>query len=96
MKWAEESGASNAVSQALAKITTDAARVAGLSSGQLAVGSAADVCLFDPVKRWKVEAKALASQGKHTPFIGYELAGQVKTTIVGGQLAYQRPVLSAN
>jgi dihydroorotase len=36
---------------------------------------------------WK---PALASQGKHTPFLGYELAGQVQTTIVAGRVAYQR------
>ncbi|MBI1889962.1 MAG: dihydroorotase [Burkholderiales bacterium] len=94
LKWAEESGASHSIAKALAKVTTDAARVAGLSSGQLAVGADADICLFDPAARWKVEAKALASQGKHTPFLGYELAGQVKMTIVGGQLAYQRPAPS--
>jgi dihydroorotase len=33
---------------------------------------------------------ALASQGKHTPFLGYELAGQVQATIVAGRVAYQR------
>jgi len=37
-----------------------------------------------------VQASALASQGKHTPFIGYELSGQVQATIVAGHVAYQR------
>jgi dihydroorotase len=46
--------------------------------------------MFDPETRWKVDAKALASQGKHTPFLGYELAGQVKTTIVAGHIAFER------
>jgi len=46
--------------------------------------------VFDPQVRWKVEAKALASQGKHTPFLGYELSGQVKTTIVSGHVAFVR------
>ena len=32
----------------------------------------------------------LASQGKHTPFLGYELAGQVQATIVAGRVAYRR------
>lgn len=91
LKWADESGAANALSKTLAKVTIDAARVAGLPSGRLAAGGNADICLFDPTARWKVEAKALASQGKHTPFLGYELAGQVKMTLVGGKIAYQRP-----
>jgi dihydroorotase len=37
-----------------------------------------------------VEAGALASQGKHTPFSGYELPGRVRCTLVGGQLAFER------
>lgn len=92
LKWADECGhgAPQAVSCAIAKVTADAARVAGLASGQLAVGSAADICLFDRAMRWKVEAKALASQGKHTPFLGYELSGQVKATIVAGHVAFIR------
>lgn len=90
LKWAEECGDNATVSKAIAKITSDAARIVGLASGQLAVGGIADVCLFDPAMRWKVEAKALASQGKHTPFLGYELSGQVKTTIVAGHIAYTR------
>ncbi len=40
--------------------------------------------------RWLVNGAALASQGKHTPFLGYELTGQVKATVVGGRIAYQR------
>ena len=97
LKWAEEyvapQGGTSAVSplsKALAKITFEAARVAGLPAGQLGVGCNADVVLFDPAARWTVEASALASQGKHTPFLGYDMAGQVRATIVGGHVAYQR------
>ncbi|QRX81000.1 dihydroorotase [Glaciimonas sp. PAMC28666] len=92
LKWAEEHVApsEHPLSRALAKITHDAARAAGLTAGQLGVGSVADICLFDPAVRWTVEAKSLASQGKHTPFLGYELTGQVKATIVAGQIAYER------
>ncbi|MDQ1919867.1 dihydroorotase [Massilia pseudoviolaceinigra] len=100
IKWADDyagmqhgaAGSSSPLSRAIAKITTDAARIAGLTVGQLAPGAAADVVVFDPAARWTVEASALASQGKHTPFLGYELAGQVKATIVGGRIAFQRQV----
>jgi dihydroorotase len=92
LKWASDGkGHSQAsVAQAVAKITSDAAKIAGLPSGQLTVGSVADVCIFDPAARWTVEPKALASQGKHSPFLGYEVPGQVKTTIVAGQVRYDR------
>jgi dihydroorotase len=35
-----------------------------------------------------VEPSALRSQGRHTPFGGYELPGRVKATLVGGRLAF--------
>jgi dihydroorotase len=98
LKWVDDSVDKNdshsvggsRLSRALAKITSDAARVAGLSCGTLGVGSVADICVFNPELHWKVEARALASQGKHTPFLGYELAGQVQVTIVAGKVAFVR------
>ncbi|NIA57396.1 dihydroorotase [Massilia sp. TW-1] len=91
LKWAaEQTNDAKALATALAKITSDAARTAGLAAGTLAQGASADVVLFDPDVRWTVNAAALASQGKHTPFLGYELAGQVKTTIVAGHVAFER------
>ncbi|MGH8853178.1 MAG: dihydroorotase [Telluria sp.] len=90
LKWAEDQHGAGALSQALAKVTSEPARVAGLPAGTLSVGAAADVVLFDTDARWTVERKALASQGKHTPFLGYELAGQVRATVVRGRVAFQR------
>jgi dihydroorotase len=92
LKWAEEQGGreGGALAQAIAKVTRDPARIAGLPAGTLSVGASADVVLFDPDARWLVAPAALASQGKHTPFLGYELTGQVKATIVAGHLAWQR------
>lgn len=92
LKWAEENGGglSQSIAAAIAKITIDAARAANLPCGQLSVGSVADVCIFDPAARWKVESKSLASQGKHTPFLGYELSGRVTATVVAGHVAFMR------
>lgn len=91
LKWAEEQhGQADALPRAIRKITADAARTAGLSAGTLSVGASADVVLFDPQARWLVAPSALASQGKHTPFLGYELSGQVKATVVAGHLAWER------
>jgi dihydroorotase len=92
LKWASETGRADPslLSRAIAKVTSDAARIVGLPCGQLGVGSCADICLFDPAARWTVKADALASQGKHTPFLGYEMSGQVKATLVAGHVAFQR------
>ncbi len=91
LKWAHEQGGDDAaLARAISRITIDAARTAGLGAGTLSVGAPADVVLFDPDTRWTVAASSLASQGKHTPFLGYELAGQVRATVVAGQVAYER------
>jgi len=58
-------------------------------TGHLAVGGLADVCVFDPQAAWVVQADALVSQGKHTPFSGYELPGRVRSTLVSGHVVYQ-------
>lgn len=64
-------------------------RFAGLAS--LAVGSPADVVLFDPNERWRVDASRFASKGKNTPLDGVTLRGKVKTTIAGGEIAFGGP-----
>ncbi len=94
LKWGQESGVG--LTRALAVLTSEPARVLGsalgtlqASAGQLVVGGVADVCVFDPQAEWTVSPQALRSQGKHTPFAGYELPARVRSTIVGGQIAYQ-------
>ncbi|MDQ3059499.1 MAG: dihydroorotase [Pseudomonadota bacterium] len=94
-QWGEDSQAG--LSRALAVLTSEPARVLGnalgtlqASAGRLVKGGVADICVFDPDMRWTVEPAALRSQGKHTPFAGYELPGQVRYTLVGGQVAFER------
>jgi dihydroorotase len=87
LKWAAETGVP--LSAALAKITSGAARVLGIDAGHLTAGSAADICIYDPGQRWKVERAALRSQGKNTPFLGVELAGKACYTLVEGQVVYE-------
>ena len=94
LKWSQDSDIP--LSTALGTITSGPAAVLGASLdkrqgrvGCLVVGGVADVCIFDPQAAWVVEPSALRSQGKHTPFSGYELPGRVRTTLVGGQVAFQ-------
>ncbi|MGH8641553.1 MAG: dihydroorotase [Burkholderiales bacterium] len=87
LKWAEESKATPAA--ALARITSDAARVLNVDAGHLTPGHAADICIFDPARHWKVAPEALKSQGKNTPFVGLELKGRVRCTLVDGQVVYE-------
>ncbi|MBI2772778.1 MAG: dihydroorotase [Burkholderiales bacterium] len=94
LKWGQESGVG--LPRALAVLTSEPARVLGsalgtlqASAGQLVEGGVADVCVFDPQAAWTVAPGALRSQGKHTPFSGYELPGRVRCTITAGQVAYE-------
>lgn len=94
-KWSSDSGGAATLMRALAVLTSEPARVLGASlgtlqasAGRLVEGGVADVCVFDPAAMWTVEPGTLRSQGKHTPFSGYQLPGRVKYTVVGGHLAY--------
>jgi dihydroorotase len=87
LKWAAESGMP--LDRGLARITSDAARVLGIDTGHLRVGAVADVCIFDPECYWRVDRAALRSQGRNTPFLGLELKGKVRWTLVEGQIVHQ-------
>jgi dihydroorotase len=86
LKWAAEMKVP--LAKALARITTDPARVLGIKAGTLTVGAAADVCIFDPQAEVLISRSNLKSQGKNTPFLGYSLPGRVKATLLDGKLVY--------
>jgi dihydroorotase len=86
LKWAAEDRVG--LPAALAKLTHAPAALLGVAAGTLAVGQPADVCVFDPAAHWKVERAALRSQGNNTPFLGLEVPGRVRYTLVGGQVVF--------
>jgi dihydroorotase len=86
LKWATE--AKLPLVRALARITSDPARILGITAGSLAPGAAADVCIFVPDAPLRVARDSLKSQGKNTPFLGRELRGRVRCTLIEGHLAY--------
>ncbi|HEY5581574.1 MAG TPA: dihydroorotase [Rhodoferax sp.] len=93
LKWSQDSGVS--LARALAVVTHGPAAVLGASlgkrqasTGRLLAGGAADLCVFDPAAAWTVQSDALRSQGKYTPFSGYELPGRVRCTIMEGRIAF--------
>ena len=94
LKWGADSGLP--LTQTLATVTQrpvavlgEALGSLGSSAGRIVDGGIADLCLFDPAAHWRVEPSALKSQGKHTPFAGYELPGRVVATLVGGHVAHE-------
>jgi dihydroorotase len=88
IKWADE--ARLPLAQALSRITVEPAKVLRLPVGRIEAGAAADICVFDREAFWRVEPRALKSQGHNTPFLGYELPARVRATIVDGHVAYEQ------
>ena len=56
--------------------------------GRLVEGGVADLCLFDPGPRTRLDPATLRSQSRHTPFAGHTLPGRVAATIVAGNVAH--------
>ena len=77
------------LAQTLARITSEPARILGVAAGSLRPGAPGDVVLFDPAAAVRISPESLKSQGKNTPFLGYELAGRVRCTIVDGNVVYE-------
>ena len=87
LKWGE--ARKLPLAKTLARITCNAAEVLGVKSGRLAAGAPADIAIFDPQAMLRVSPETLRSQGKNTPFAGYELPGRVRYTIVDGNVVYE-------
>ena len=95
LKWSQDAGVP--LARAVAAVTSEPARVLGAalgtlqaSVGRIVEGGVADLCVLNASAAWTVQADALRSQGKHTPFSSYELPGRVRCTLVGGQLAFEK------
>lgn len=87
LKWGEE--AKLPLATVLARITSEPARILGIPAGGVTEGESADLCVFDPRERWKVEPARLKSQGRNTPFAGYEMLGKVRYTLVEGHIVHE-------
>jgi dihydroorotase len=65
------------------------ARVFNLPGGSLKRGSVADVTVFDPSERWKVDPSKFLSKGRNSPYTGMTLVGRAACTIVAGSVVYR-------
>lgn len=79
------------LSQAIQLLTEHPANILGLNCGSLQTGSSADLVIVDPEDYWTLTSDNMLSEGKNSPFIGWEFNGQVEMTFFQG-----RPVYLAN
>ena len=77
------------LSRVIALLSTQPAQLLHLTGrGSLAVGSFADVVLFDATALWTYHAAASKSKSRNTPFDGWTLPGKVQTTLSEGRVVY--------
>jgi len=75
----------------LALVSSRPAQTLGLAGrGSLAVGSPADVAVFDPEEKWVFRAADSRSRSKNTPFDGWQMQGRVKLTVSEGRIVFRR------
>jgi len=80
----------------VSKLTYEPSKIIGDKHeklGTLAIGTPADVTIFDPDMNWVVNTGAFASKGKNTPLAGSILKGKVMATIFQGELVYKEDAI---
>ena len=77
-----------AMATLLAALSIRPAEVIG-ERRSLATGQAADLVVFDPRARWRVDPSALASASANTPLLGMDLPGVVRLTVADGRITYR-------
>lgn len=74
----------------MVKLTSyNAAKILGIDRGVIEEGKIADITVFDPNKEYVYTKEDIVSKSKNTPFIGKKLKGEVRYTIVNGNVVYK-------
>lgn len=75
----------------MVKLTSyNAAKILGIDRGVVEEGKVADITIFDPNKEYVYTKEDIVSKSKNTPFIGKKLKGEVRYTIVNGNVVYKK------
>ncbi len=75
--------------KAVELMTIGGSRVCSLGVGEIKVGGAADICLFDPNEQWTVSREDFGSKSSNSPYIGQTLTGRVRCTLCDGKVVHQ-------
>jgi dihydroorotase len=78
------------MTELLAKMTVNPARLLNLPAGDLAEGAVADVCVFDPDATWVLDRNKLRSKSHNTPWHGKTMQGQVRYTVTAGNVVFEQ------
>ena len=75
------------------RLSCQPAKILGIEGGSLAIGARADICVFNPHAYWEVNPSQWHSQGRNTPFAGWELKGRASYTVAAGKIVFEQPEL---
>lgn len=77
------------------KMSYNPAKILGLAKkGSVSEEMDADLVVFDPKRVYRIDKNTFLSKGKNTPFDGREVTGDVKYTLVDGEVVYENQVLT--
>ncbi len=74
--------------EALRKVTDSPAHIINNEAGHLSVGAPADLMLFDPSALWELDLNHMHSDGRNSPFGGWNFNGAVKRTLLAGKTVF--------
>ncbi len=63
--------------------------------GAIAVGADADLVLFDPDRRWRIDEARLVTAAGWSPYHGREVTGAIDTVLVRGGVVFERGEVTA-
>jgi dihydroorotase len=81
------------LNEMIAKLTHLPSAIINVRKGTLNPGEQADVVIFDPGQKVKIDRERFRSKSKNTPFNGWDLKGVVLYTIVNGNIVYTKEPL---
>ena len=81
------------MSDAIRKLTATPAQIFNLDSGNLSIGSEADVLIFNPDIKYSIDVSKFHSKSKNSPFDGWKVKGKVLHTLARGKVVYTDPDL---